>query len=248
LRRSIKVFSEASLSLIIAEKGVLMLDERPYPPSTILLIEADPSLRRLMTLGLQHNGMDVVEGCSLESLVPMMAQPFDLVVLDVDRGMTSDWSLLEKIQANPHLASLPIVVLSWDSGSYTSPSAMFSPSTASTSMIISTSSAQVALLDKPFDARALYHTIQKLLASRAAKKAAMEALAEARVLAMYSQHTAPSVWPVVTAAGLLLAFIGLLLHVVVVIMGLLIVMVALLVWTLGIKPEAAPIGIAVASQ
>jgi hypothetical protein len=115
-------------------------------------------------------------------------------------------------------------------------------------MIISTSSAQVALLDKPFDARALYHTIQKLLASRAAKKAAMEALAEARVLAMYSQHTAPSVWPVVTAAGLLLAFIGLLLHVVVVIMGLLIVMVALLVWTLGIKPEAAPIGIAVASQ
>src|SRR5215813_11285192 len=103
-----------------------MLDERPSSPSTILLIEADPSLRRLMTLGLQHNGMHIVEASSL-SLVPVTAPSFDLVVLDVDRGVTSDWSLLEKIQSNPHLASLPIVVLSWDS-SHTSPSAMFSSS------------------------------------------------------------------------------------------------------------------------
>ncbi len=223
-----------------------MFDERPFSPSTILLIEADPSLRRLMTLGLQQNGMQVVEASSL-SLVPITAPSFDLVVLDVDRGMTSDWSLLEKIQSNPHLASLPIVVLSW--GDPQTPlNVMLSPSTASTAMVISTSSAQVTLLDKPFDARVLYHTIQKLLVSRAAQKAAMEALAEARVLAMYSQHAAPSVWPVVTAAGLLLAVIGLLLHVALVIVGLLIVVVALLVWTLGTKPEAAPMAIAVGSQ
>jgi CheY-like chemotaxis protein len=240
------VFSEASLSLIIAEKGVLMLDERPYPPSTILLIEADPSLRRLMTLGLQHDGMHVVEVNSL-SLVPITAHSFDLVVLDVDRGMTSDWSLLEKIQSNPDLASLPVVVLSWD-GSRTSPSAMLSSSSASTSMLVSTSSTQVVLLDKPFDARALYHTIQKLLASRAAQKAAGEALAEARVLAMYSQHAAPSIWPVATAAGLLLVVIGLLFHVAIAITGLLIAVIALLLWTLGAKSEAAPAAIAVYSQ
>src|SRR5436190_11152848 len=86
-------------------RGVHMPYEQPLPTSTILLIEADPSLRRLMTLGLQHSGMHVIEACSL-ALAPLTAQPFDLVLLDVDRGMTSDWSLLEKIQSNPQLASL----------------------------------------------------------------------------------------------------------------------------------------------
>ncbi len=42
-----------------------MLSEQSLSTSTILLIEADPYLRRLMTLGLQHNGMHVVESCSL---------------------------------------------------------------------------------------------------------------------------------------------------------------------------------------
>jgi CheY-like chemotaxis protein len=220
--------------------------EQPLPTSTILLIEADPSLRRLMTLGLQHSGMHVIEACSLETLAPVTAQSFDLLVLDVDRGMTSDWSLLEKIQSNPHLASLPIVVLAWDRLG-TSSTITLSPSTSGASIVVSTSS-QMVLLDKPFDARALYRTIQQLLASRAAQKAAIEALAEARVLAIYSQHAAPSIWPVVTAAGLLLAVIGLLLHVIIAITGILVVVVALLLWTLGAKPEAAPMAIAVGNQ
>ena len=139
--------------------------EQPLPTSTVLLIEADPSLRRLMTLGLQHGGMHVIEACSLEALAPVTAQSFDLLVLDVDHGMTSDWSLLEKIQSNPHLASLPIVVLAWDHPLLdgTPSTAMLSPSTSEASMVVSTCS-QVVLLDKPFDARALYRTIQQLLA------------------------------------------------------------------------------------
>jgi CheY-like chemotaxis protein len=220
--------------------------EQPSPTSTILLIEADPSLRRLMTLGLQHSGMHVIEACSLEALAPVTAQSCDLVVLDVDRGMTSDWSLLEKIQSNPHFASLPIVALAWDHPDtpfITTPS----PSIPSTSVAVPICS-QIMLLDKPFDARALYRTIQQLLASRAAQKAAIEALAEARVLAMYAQHAAPSIWPVVTAAGLLLAVIGLLLHVIIVITGIFVVVVALLLWTLGTKPEGASVAIGVGNQ
>lgn len=229
----------------MAEKGVLMLNEQTLLPSTILLIEADSSLRRLMTLGLQHSGMHVVEACSL-SLAPITTQPFDLVVLDVDRGMTSDWSLLEKIQSNPHLASLPIVVLTWDD-SYTATCTVPLPSTTATSMVVSTCQ-QIMLLDKPFDARKLYQIIQKLLVFRAAQKAAMEAVAEARVLAVYSQHTVSSIWPVVTAAGLLLAVIGLLFHIALAITGILIVVVALLLWTLGTKPETASMAIAVGHQ
>jgi DNA-binding response OmpR family regulator len=215
--------------------------EQPLPSSTILLIEADPSLRRLMTLGLEQNGVDVIETCSLD-LAPLTAQSCDLVVLDVDRGMTSDWSQLEKIQNNPQLASLPIVVLTWE-GPCTSSCTMLSPSTTSTSMVISTCE-QIVLLDKPFDARTLYRTIRKLLVSRAAQKAALEALAEARILALYSQHAVPSIWPVVTAAGLLLAVIGWLFHIVIAIAGILIVMIALLLWTLGAKSETVPMAIA----
>lgn len=212
-----------------------MFNEQPLPSSTILLIEADPSLRRLMTLGLQHSGMDVVEACSLEAFAPIAAQPFDLIVLDIDRSMTSDWSLLEKIQSNPQLASLPIVVLTWN-GPCAPSRTMLSPSTASASMAVSTCE-QIILLDKPFDARILYRTIQKLLVSRAAQKAAIEARAEAQVLALYSQHAAPSIWPMVTAAGLLLAVIGWLFQIAIAIAGILIVMIALLLWTLGAKPE-----------
>ena len=217
-----------------------MLSEQSLSTSTILLIEADPYLRRLMTLGLQHNGMHVVESCSLESLVSMTAQSFDLVVLDVDCGMTSDWSLLEKIRSNADLASLPMIVLTWDHRDAPS-----TPTLSSSTSINSVAVSTMIWLDKPFDARALHRIIQHLLASRAAQKAAMEALSEARLLALYSQHAAPSIWPVVTAAGLLLAFIGLLFHIALVILGFLIVMVALLWWTLGAKPEAAPVGIAV---
>jgi CheY-like chemotaxis protein len=218
-----------------------MLYEQLLPPSTILLIEADPSLRRLMTLGLQHNGLHVIDTSSLY-LASITAQSIDLLVLDVDCGMANDWSLLEKIQSNPQLASLPIVVLAWDYPGITSTTIFTSP-TAFTSIVVSNSS-QV-LLNKPFDARALYRIVQRLLVSRAEQKAAIEALAEARVLAMYSQHAAPSIWPVVTAAGMLLAVIGLLFHVAIAITGMLIVVVALLLWTLGAKPEAAPMPVRV---
>src|SRR5437660_11635273 len=143
-----------------------MPDEQSLSTSTILLIEADPSLRRLMTLGLQHSCMHVIEACSLEALTPITIQSLDLLVLDVDRGMTSDWSLLEKIQSNPHLASLPIVVLVWDHPllDSTPSTTIFSPSTSEASMVAVTYP-QVTLLAKPFDARALYRTIQQLLAS-----------------------------------------------------------------------------------
>jgi len=83
----------------------------------------------------------------------------------------------------------------------------------------------------------LHTTIGQLLLVRAANEAAIEARAEEVLLASYSTHTSPSVWPVVTAAGLLLAVIGMLIQVAVAALGILIVMVALLVWTLGAKSQ-----------
>ena len=64
--------------------------------STILLIEADPSLQRLIMLGLQHSGMQVIAARSLEALPTLDMQPPDLLVLDVDAGRMCDWSLLAR--------------------------------------------------------------------------------------------------------------------------------------------------------
>jgi hypothetical protein len=57
------------------------------------------------------------------------------------------------------------------------------------------------------------------------------------LLATYSAHAAPSVWPIVTAIGVLVAVIGVMLQIAITVVGILIVIVALLLWTLGTKPE-----------
>src|SRR5579859_869257 len=81
---------------------------------TILLIEADTSLRRLITLGLQHHDMHVIAAHSLATLSSSdMPQP-DLLVVDLDYGSTCDWSSLDLVQSNPQLSSVPSLVLAWE--------------------------------------------------------------------------------------------------------------------------------------
>lgn len=204
-----------------------MLDKQLLLPSTVLLIEAEPSLRRLIAIGLQHNGVYVVEACSLRSLA-IIPQAIDLLVMDIDHGLQNDWSWRDTIQSHPQLACLPRVILTWEHDY---------PVSASNDL-------QEVVVCKPFDARNLYCVMQKLLIADTEQKLALEALAEARVLALSPQHAA-SIWPMVTAAGLLLAVIGLLFHIAVTIIGLIIVMIALLLWTLQAKPEVTPMPVEV---
>jgi CheY-like chemotaxis protein len=197
-------------------------EERPV----VLLIEADSSLRRLISLGLQHRGIDVIEASSPAHVPSSDIRLLNLLILDVDNGIQQDWSFLESSRLHPDLARLPMVLLAWDDQG------------KPTSSVATTMSMQVVYLTKPFDARVLHHEIEHLLALQVAEKQAAEARAEEALLYAYAKHAAPSVWPVVTAAGVLLAMIGMLLQVAVAVTGLLIVLVALLLWTLGTKTEA----------
>jgi len=191
----------------------------------VLLLEADVSLRRLIVLGLQHRGMEVV---ALEE--PTAAQAAqgtpDLLIIDIDSGIRSDWSLLSNIQAIPTLVAVPTIVLAWERLPIVNTSS------------VATAHAQLLCLTKPFDARIMHQSIDHLLATRESKEAALLAQAEAVLLATYKQQTPPSIWPIVTAIGLLIAFVGMMLHVVLIILGLLIVLFALLWWTLGTKPQS----------
>jgi len=140
-----------------------------------------------------------------------------LVVLDIDGEAGSDHSLLAVAQEHPYLSSLPIVLLAWDC-------------LVPAGVRQDNSQTQVTCLTKPFDARTLHTTIEQILAVN------QEMLPAAH--ATHSVIAAPSIWPLITAVGLLLAFIGLMTQIAISGVGLLIVMIALLWWTLGTKSES----------
>lgn len=187
---------------------------------TVLLIEPDASLRRLIALGLQHRGLQVVGVGSLRSLADQPIANPDLLLLDVDNGLYDDAGLLTAVQAHPYLSTLPMVVLAWD---------------AAEDICSSVPLPLLECLTKPFDARQLHAIIDNLLETSAVVDL------PARQLALSTQAvslaSATSLCPLTTAAGLLLTVIGLMLQPVVAALGLLTVLIALLWWTLGKRPE-----------
>jgi CheY-like chemotaxis protein len=205
---------------------------------TVLLIVADNSLRRLITLGLQYRDMRTIEASS-PAVLPAdeleERQP-DLLVLDVDSGVSSDWSLLETVQEHHYLSTLPIVVLAWE---------CLPPKDFDGEL------GEITCLVKPFDARTLHAKIEQLLAASRSKKekpvvtavAASANTTQAQepfpVLAAHEQNAHPtaSIWPFITAFGLLLTVVGLMVQISLSGVGLLIVLAGLLWWTLGTKPE-----------
>ncbi|MDQ2714584.1 MAG: hypothetical protein M3Z08_06730 [Chloroflexota bacterium] len=197
--------------------------------STVLLVEADPSLRRLITLGLEYRGIHVIEAGSLDELSPPAGLTPELLVLDIDQGIRCDWSLLKTAQATPSLARIPIVMLAWEQQSLESADRDMLPE-------------HVTCLAKPFDARALHALTERLLANRVVQQEQV-LLAQTRTLS-----PSPSLCPIIMAAGLLLVFIGLLVQPLLSGLGLLIVLATVLYWTLGTKPEAHGAAPALAGQ
>jgi DNA-binding NtrC family response regulator len=192
------------------------IDMLPTTRQTVLLIEADRSLRRLIALGLQYRGMRVIEASSPVNLpsIDIEAQSPSLVVLDVDGEAGSNHSLLTLAQAHPYLSTLPMIVLAWE---------CLVPVAASQD----SSQTQVTCLAKPFDARTLYATIEQFF-EKAVEQEAAATSAQEILLTSRTESSTPSIWPLVTAAGLLLAFIGLMIQITITALGLLIVIVALL--------------------
>jgi len=190
-------------------------------PSTVLLIETDNSLRRVITLGLRQRGMHVVEASSATDISSLHTQQADLLVLDIDSGIYTNWALLDAVGAHPCLSRLPLIVLAWEHTAHTSHHQVCTLT-------------PLTYIAKPFDARTLHDTIEQLVHVHSPVGMLQ---AEEALLATYVVHTSPSIWPLITAAGLLLAFAGMLLHIAVTVIGLLIIAVALTLWTLERKSE-----------
>ncbi len=205
---------------------------------TVLLIEPDAALRRLIALGLEHRGMHVIEANSPTPTPAFETQPFDLLVLDIDGGTSRRRDFLvvaQALLAHPQFSTLPTILLAWEY-----PATLIDPVQAG---VVTASS--VRYLTKPFDARVLHKTLDQFLIARAADEAALEARAEELLLATYPKQASASIWPLVTAAGLLLAFVGMMLQIALTVVGLLVVIIALLLWTLGGRARSDKISLIV---
>ncbi|TMD54942.1 MAG: response regulator [Chloroflexi bacterium] len=184
---------------------------------TILLIEADISLRRMIALGLQYRGLQVIETSSPSHLPTLTDQSLDLVVLDIDGEAGNNHELLTEVQVHPILSSIPIVALAWE-----------------TPTLVNVQ--RDNLSDFLGHQNSLDHIT--CLTKEAASAHKQEAY-----LSAYSSTPTPSICPLITAVGLLLVFIGLLLQIIVAAIGILIVVAALLWWTLGTKTASKPLAI-----
>ena len=216
--------SSCRVTLSMHDEEVDMLQEKTQ---TILLVEAERSLRRLITLGLQSRGMRVIEASSFESITTQQSYCPDVVVLDIDGVAGSNYSLLSMLDSYPHFSTIPLIVLSWDCAVPGSDQ-HYHPQ------------ASVMCLAKPFDARTLHATIEKI---HDAGKGIEPVSGKDALLAKRSVTPAPSIWPLITAAGLVLSLIGLMTQIGLSALGLLVILVALLVWSLGARPEQEPFAI-----
>ncbi len=201
-----------------------MLQERKH---TVLLIEADRSLRRLITLGLESRCMHVIEASSLESINDLQSLRPDVAVLDIDGEAGSNHALFWTLLSYPYFTSIPLVVLAWDC-LVTSGNPQYN------------SQAFVTCLAKPFDARTLHSTIEQI---QDTSKENNSAVRQEQLLAKRSLTPTPSIWPLITAAGLVLSLIGLMTQITISVLGLLVILIALLVWTLDAKTEPEPLAV-----
>ncbi len=184
---------------------------------TVLLIERDAALRKVIALGLRQQGINVLEASSAQAARVLIAQRPSLLILDIDGGAAGNHTLLPELRADSGLAETPAVVLAWDC------SPELSDQLAS--------DAAAVCLAKPFDARHLFSKVEGLLESLPKRCEPKEVLAVA-------QSSSPSIWPIVLALGLMLVASGFLVHPAIIALGLVIVLGSMLLW--GFEPGVRP--------
>lgn len=187
--------------------------------ATILLVEPDAMMRRLLALGLRQHGMRVIEVYTLDAASVQQISHADLLLIDVDNSFASDYLLFDEMREHLLSDALPIVALTWET-----PALIPALVDGNDQMTVRE---RVAYVAKPFDARSLYATIDEMLA-------ASVSLATVEPAALAAPTTSSmSIWPLITAVGLLILIVGFMLQIAISAVGLLIVLIALLWWTLG---------------
>jgi two-component system KDP operon response regulator KdpE len=80
------------------------------PPLKILVIDDEPPIRKLLRMGLNTQGYDILEASSGKASLELLAQKPDLIILDLGLPDIQGLELLRMLRARNE--SVPIVVLS----------------------------------------------------------------------------------------------------------------------------------------
>jgi len=79
---------------------------------TVLIVDDEPAVRRLLALTLTDAGYEVVETNRGEKALELIAHgSFDLVLLDNRMPGLSGVEVLERLRADPHTRTLPVILV-----------------------------------------------------------------------------------------------------------------------------------------
>jgi two-component system, OmpR family, KDP operon response regulator KdpE len=116
----------------------------------ILIVEDDPDVLKAMHVRLQANHYDTFMAAdAISSVVEARKYHPDLILLDLGLPGESGFVALERFQANPYLASIPIIIISGRTGPDNRVRAM--------------KAGAKAFLEKPVDSHDLIAVIRKAL-------------------------------------------------------------------------------------
>ncbi|MBM4467800.1 MAG: response regulator [Chloroflexi bacterium] len=78
----------------------------------VLVVDDEPGVIEIVRANLEWEGFTVSEASDgLEALEQVRAEAPDLVILDVMLPGLDGWGVLERIEANPETAGLPVIML-----------------------------------------------------------------------------------------------------------------------------------------
>ncbi|MGN1163606.1 MAG: response regulator transcription factor [Candidatus Ornithospirochaeta sp.] len=84
----------------------------------IVLVEDDPSIRKLVEYALSSNGFSVMSFSSGEEAFSSMPEDVDLFLLDIMLPGMDGLEILSRIRNNPTLSRIPVIMLTARSGEY----------------------------------------------------------------------------------------------------------------------------------
>ena len=80
---------------------------------TVLVVDDDPNIRRMIVAALKRDGYDFIEAPNgREALDMMRAQHPDVVVLDLMMPILSGWDVLRERADDPDLRGIPVIIIS----------------------------------------------------------------------------------------------------------------------------------------
>jgi EAL domain-containing protein (putative c-di-GMP-specific phosphodiesterase class I)/DNA-binding response OmpR family regulator len=82
------------------------------PSGTVLVVDDQDELRRMLVLALQRHGFEVVEATTGEAAMEILqTRPVDVLVLDMGLPAMSGTAVVEALRSRPETATLPVLLM-----------------------------------------------------------------------------------------------------------------------------------------